>query len=85
MQPLTLLAACFCQLTSLWVGSVFWLFLVWSTHKLEKLFHFRDLETEAQGPRRHFSGDAGLGQKPSGHWVLLDPLCLPHLNTQGSL
>ena len=22
MQPLTLLAACFCQLTSLWVGSV---------------------------------------------------------------
>ena len=32
MQPLTLLAACFCQQTSLWVGSVFWLFLVWSTN-----------------------------------------------------
>lgn len=56
MQPLKLLATCFCQLTSLSESSVLRFCLVWYTHKLEKLFHFRHLETDAPDPRRDLRG-----------------------------
>ncbi|KAJ1060257.1 hypothetical protein K5549_004695 [Capra hircus] len=50
-----------------------WSCVVWELHSGANLLTYRggqagprglaDLETEAQGPRRHFSGDSGLGQK----------------------